>query len=198
MTAINERAGLVQATSELLDPGNGSFPDVAAQEQLYGCTRDVAEYCAKGAVSSVVLLDRSIRPAATALTTYWDAAETPWSDRPNLQFFTPDSRWHPVHNAPLRSALFAPVRALVSLTARQVSAQLEKVNSLLLDQKDEPVLLFDACLHTGKRLLVLNGCSRSWVFKMYIWGFVQRTRQRAENWKLTLYISLPIQGNLLF
>ena len=56
--------------------------------------------------------------------------------------------------------LNSPVRALVSLTARQVSAQLEKVNSLLLDQKDEPVLLFDACLHTGKTV-----ARTKWVFE---------------------------------
>jgi hypothetical protein len=99
------------------------------------------------------MLDRSVRPAATALSTYWDTVQLPDEQRPDIHFFMPDSRWHPDHKAsPLRAKLVLPYQMATALSAKDVAKQMEAANSALLDQKSEPTLLFDACLHSGKTM----------------------------------------------
>lgn len=129
-------------TGQLITEGRKPF---YMQEAIYEGCKKISEYVHDEGIGHVVLVDKSARPLWKGISTYWKLAY-PQEQQPDMHFLNP--------------ALF---RAYIrdSKTSREMSdgirsagvkckEELEESNSSLAEEVDEPILLADACLHSGR------------------------------------------------
>src|SRR5690606_10223578 len=112
---------------------------------IYEGCRAMARYCHDNTIGDIALLDKSARPLWVGITGYWRRAY-PDQARPRVHFINP--------------ALF---RAVVSdsQSPTELSARMETAGNMVLEgladsgsplatDIDKPILLADACMHSGR------------------------------------------------
>jgi len=99
--------------------------------ELYQFSKEVAEYLQREKISNLVLIDRSARNFYLAVKEYWQA-KFPENPEPKYYFFNPDGfKWKGDSEA---------------------AAEFAEVYKDLNKAKDQPLLLFDTCIHSGSTL----------------------------------------------
>lgn len=98
----------------------------------YDLTKKAASFIRDNQFEDVVILDRSARPFATALTTYWNLA---YSDqkKPNIYFINPEA--------------FKEEKS-----SDELVEQFKEEHRFLFKNKDKPTFVFDLCAHEGTTL----------------------------------------------
>lgn len=114
-------------------------------QELFLATQALGEYCLSENIADVVFVDRSARPAWVALSQYLDLAHAN-EPKPDMHFINP----HHLSTPYLPNNLWRRLRE--GQLSRRASRELVATKNSLLDHKDAPVLLFDACMHTGETM----------------------------------------------
>ena len=141
-----------------------------ADNFLYNVTKDTAEYIRAGGFKSVVLMDRSARPFATALGAYWKLAFKQ-DKKPHIYFINPDA--------------FKEKKS-----EEELVQQFKEEHPYLFKGKDDPTFVFDVCSHSGKTLdETKEGLDRAG-FSKISYGLVFDTRDGYEKRKTPVDFSI--------
>jgi hypothetical protein len=119
--------------------------DSDLQSDLYGFSRSLTEYCRNGDFADVVFIDRSARLARVGMKQYWNLAY-PGDTLPDMHFMSPGGARIQEGGSFFSNMVASFGRNIVE---KRAAKQLKASQSTLLAKKDQPVLLVDACLHTG-------------------------------------------------
>ncbi len=138
------------------------FADQYERHDIYEFIKELTEYIHSNNIESVILVDRSARPAWVGIDEYWKT-NFPEEESPSIYFINPESveidsffKRQNVSSRELRKDI-----SIVKETGK--SPLLEKFNEeVVLKAKDfiekykiskeKPVLIFDTCSHTGETL----------------------------------------------
>jgi len=132
------------------------------------------EYMHQEGVGAIALIDGAARPFAYPLMKAWHERSNDQPDapaRPPILFINPQG-FEPSRKGNLLAALSAPIKSLIkgdrlesALKRRRsddIQADLPKQLPELYAQRNQPVLIFDACLHSGKTAEpILDGLSKA-------------------------------------
>jgi hypothetical protein len=149
--------------AETLEPNQYQYFDRKAERSdIFKFSRGIAEYIEREGVRNVLFVDRSARTAWVGVDEFWNQhfKDIP---KPGFYFVNPDGFDPDLVEVPelQRSALLREfVKAFdVPLlgasdddreeTMNSIAERFEEVFKRLSDQKDQPLLLFDTCSHTG-------------------------------------------------
>lgn len=133
------------------------FKEPQAREELFAYTKALAEHLRGEKIQNLVIIDRAARPIYVALLEYF-RSKYPDEKRPNIYFMNPrgfmnrqdESSKEAVDEA--SHAISTGDRAENPMRVRDqqtVQDEFERTYKSLLDNKDEPVMVFDTCIHTG-------------------------------------------------
>lgn len=126
-----------------------------ARERVYGGAKRLAEYCHDEGVQDLILVDRKARPAWVAFSEYWNLAYGEEEvDRPDIHFVSPTFT-----TLGKIATLIPAVRSIVtSRTASKLEQEASASNRPnFSDNPERPVVLFDACMHSGLTMTVTKG-----------------------------------------
>lgn len=141
--------------------GYDFFPSPESRQELYMIGRRMSEYVRKEGIGTVCFVDRSARPAYLALTEYWNS-EYPDEKKPDIRFINPkgciaiedviEGRVDFISVALNDELKDGVPEGLLSIRSGyeivdEIRNGLEKS-----EHKDDPILLFDACIHSGLTL----------------------------------------------
>lgn len=109
-----------------------------------GC-RAIADYANEQSIGQLALIDKSARPLWAGIDEYWRSAY-PDEPRPGINFLNPSLFRTMLRESTSPAELSAQLQAAGDVTLEQ----LKRSRSPLADDLAAPVLLVDACLHSGK------------------------------------------------
>jgi hypothetical protein len=148
----------------------------ADQKNIYVGSKTLATYCVDKNINDVIFIDKSARPLWVGFATYWKLA---YADqlRPSMFFFNPN-----MYRAPVENARSSDVLAEELLKAGQnYEQQLQAIESPLLARKNVPLLLVDACIHSGKSLYLARRVFESAGFQSIYTGTLSGTLSRRSS-----------------
>jgi len=146
------------------------FPKAENREKLFEYTQKLAEYLKSQQIADIILMDRAARPIANALKAYWqNQAEKP--TEANIYFFNKNG--------------FGDYGSDYehSIPGRELKAAYPK----LIADKDQPVLLFDTCVHSGDTLAPIAKQLRGMNFSDLRLGSISKP-QKGSPLKTDFYI----------
>lgn len=100
-------------------------------EEIYQFSREVAEYLQQENIHNLVLIDRSARNFYVGVKEYWQA-KFPEDKEPNYYFLNPEGFKYQ--------------------TDSDLTKEFEQVYKNLSQAKEQPLLVFDTCIHSGNSL----------------------------------------------
>lgn len=137
------------------------FPSYEQRKELYYIGRELTEYTREMGVGTICFIDRSARPAYIAFTEYWNASY-PNERKPSMRFINPKGciTQEDVSNGYVDPTyIFNSDRLKMGVPEAEsaIRSQAEVVQEMRAGienagHEDEPILLFDACIHTGQTL----------------------------------------------
>lgn len=147
--------------------GDGELPESphrffgrAGAQEYYQLSREITTYVHDQGIRSVVLTDKSARPAYIGLTRCWRTLY-PNEDRPLINFMNPLGL-KPVEQVPLIKRVRGAAERIrtgggdvpvAARTADDIAEEFRTTFAELLTRKEEPLLVLDTCLHTGESAL---------------------------------------------
>lgn len=99
---------------------------------LYEIIKNIAEFVEHNKLDDIVLIDRSARPIATAILTYWNLTH-PDKRAPGVYFLNPDI-------------------ADKNLSGEALEKKFREEHPRLFKDKDKGIFVFDVCAHKGDTL----------------------------------------------
>lgn len=117
---------------------------------FYHASKQVADYSFKEEIQSIIYVDTSARPARAGIEEYWRHSY-PDTPRPSAFFLNPDT-----FGMPLQEGLIPISGAEATSYANKIETQLRDSKNALLGKRNENILLFDLCTHTGAALLKMK------------------------------------------
>ncbi len=139
---------------------------------IYQGVKAMADYAQAESVENIVFVDKSARPLWVGVSEYWRQAY-PHTDRPGFYFMNPAFFRRNIARSDSAEHL---ARSLAD-TAQQTIVQLQAVDSPLVDSMDKPILLADACMHSGKAVYVTRRVLETAGFQDVRVGVVNTTLQ---------------------
>lgn len=131
------------------------------REELYNYCASIAEYLRDEHIPNLVIIDRSSRPLYFGVREFWKTTY-PDEPTPNIFFMNPKG-FSAVEDLTFTEALQREHKAKTTgdraeswmniRTRQAVMDDFREKYSVLLKDKDKPLLVFDSCLHSGKTLL---------------------------------------------
>jgi hypothetical protein len=112
---------------------------------IYEGTRNMARYCQDNNIRDITLLDKSARPLWVGIGEYWKRAY-PDEVRPNIHFINPALFREATRESKSPAELAASLEAVGGFALEQ----LRESGSPLAAKRDQPIMLADACMHSGK------------------------------------------------
>jgi hypothetical protein len=134
--------GLREMASILREAEGGGDLIERGKAEVYEATKALGDYCVQTEVQHIVLADVSARPVWAALYKYLSLAH-PDTKKPAVHFFSPK-----LLSPRLKGSLLGTFATKVA--HRLAAKQLVQSRNSLLDHKDESVLIFDTCMHSGE------------------------------------------------
>lgn len=122
----------IDKLNQLLESLLGESRTKALENFTYNLTKQTASFIRENNFKDVVLLDRSARPFAMALMTYWNLAFK-GEKKPGIFFLNPK---------PLKG----------QKSEEDLKEQFGEEHKYLYKDKDDPIFVFDICSHKGKTL----------------------------------------------
>lgn len=116
-------------------------PDYMANrdQNVYLATKALADYVAAEKIADIVFLDRSARPVRAGLSEYLTLTGQP---KPDMHFINPE-KFEPK----TKNTFLSTIKR--GTNYRSGRRELEQSKNSLLTHKNDPVLVFDACMHSG-------------------------------------------------
>ena len=112
---------------------------------VYEGVKSMADYSHDVGIKNIVLIDKSARPLWVGLSKYWQRTY-PDGPRPGIHFLNPTL----FRNIVGGSESPADLGHRLEQAGRVTLEQLKDSKSPLADKLDEPLLIADACLHSGR------------------------------------------------
>jgi hypothetical protein len=154
-------------------PGSTPFPEISSyryfkerskRHDVYEFCKELTTYLAKNNISNVMFIDRGARPAWIGVHEYW---KEHYPDRPlpGIYFINPDTVDETIRNTIEMFNVFGSLAGKGALTAEGMPTEFtsdtqEKFKQTytdLIEEKNEPIVFFDTCSHTGKTLVPILG-----------------------------------------
>jgi len=136
------------------------FGNEHKRHDIYEFSKELSIYLQENSIKNIIFLDRSARPAWVGVDEYWNQHHKPDTPKPGFYFVNPDG--FVVRDGTLISdmrqvmLLLDQLMATGSLspeqktkTTREVGQRFSEVYPNLIQEKDEPLVVFDTCSHTG-------------------------------------------------
>lgn len=117
-----------------------------AETDIYGASRAVVGYCVAEDIHTIVYLDIAGRAIRPGVDEYHRLAH-PDEPLPNTYFLSPDGLKAPPF---LGQGVLSHV--VEGMQQRRAAAALRRSETTLLDHAEQPVLVLDACAHSGDTL----------------------------------------------
>lgn len=114
-------------------------------EALYEGCRSISEYAYDEGIRDVVLIDKSARPLWAGIAQYWDLAY-PESRRPRFSFINPSLFRSIIKNSQNAEELSWNIAQIGEIYAENLQASKSQIASRM----EDPLLLVDTCLHSGR------------------------------------------------
>ena len=138
------------------------FDHVAERHDIYEFCKELTEYLAKNKVRNIMFIDRGARGAWVGVHEYWKR-QYPDREMPNLYFINPDVV---SDNLQQKIEAYSFITAIAGVEADVVSQlrpgdtkdaqdKFSDTYTRLMGEKDQPLVLFDTCSHTGQTLIPL-------------------------------------------
>lgn len=112
---------------------------------LYEGIKALTDYCVDEGIGDVAFIDKSARPLWVGLDTYWKLAQ-PDRPRPAIHFINPTLYRNLVETS--RSP--GELQAILARAGKITLDQMSDAGSPLVDRREDPLLLADACMHSGR------------------------------------------------
>lgn len=136
------------------------FDSIESRRELYQYCKRVTDYLHKHNIPSLVLLDRATRPLATGVRECWMSA---YADQPvpHIYFMNPYGfkTTKDVTNVDLLKQAMPgitgedpPLLPDPARTRDAIQKEFTRSYPQLIRDKNKPVLIFDACIHSGRTL----------------------------------------------
>lgn len=109
------------------------FKASESRRDIFEIAKGVSEYLHENNVNQLVLIDRAARPAHVAIREYWKTIY-PDEDVPKIYFVNPDGF------------------SRINQSQKKIKQELESSYPELIKHKDEPLLIFDTCIHSGRTI----------------------------------------------
>jgi len=128
------------------------FPTPEERHDIYEFSKELSRYLHDEQIPNVMFLDRSARPAWVGLDEYWKTAY-PQEKRPDIYFINPDGLIPQNRDTTVN---LGGVIIVISNDlnndefARELKGrQFQEKYTRLEGQKDQPIAVFDTCMHFG-------------------------------------------------
>ena len=164
------------------------FKYEVARDQLAQYCEKITEYIHDNNVANIVILDRISRPVYIGIMEYWKD-KYPGEKKPGIYFMNPkgfktresltvdelfeiqqDCEWKD-------DAVESPRQAR---RERDVTREIEETYSLLMKDKDKPLLIFDSCIHSGDTLSPVKNTLEKVGFEKLIIGSVNPSDRNSS------------------
>lgn len=139
-------------------------------EAIYEGCKSIADYAHDEGIENIVLVDKSARPLWVGIARYWSLAHSE-SRRPGIHFINPAS---------FRTAIGEsgnPYELSRNITKAGIACreELRTVNSPLVSEPAKPLMLADACLHSGRAVYLTKRVLQEAGFSDVRFGVVKTT-----------------------
>jgi hypothetical protein len=136
------------------------FENPESRKEVYEFSAAIAEYLKQESITNLVIVDRSSRPLYIGVIEYW-RKKFPGESRPNIYFVNP--KGFKSSDAQSNSELLkansigrnkGDIDESIYLARAQQDIKDEFISSYskLYEDRDNPVLIFDTCIHSGDTL----------------------------------------------
>lgn len=156
------------------------FPSTQERRELYRYCESIAAYLHDRKIPNLVIIDRSSRPVYIGVREYWHAK---YADEkmPGMYFLNPKgfkddalvSEWD--RRAIAMDSLFKDDICEPDTrprTAEEILDEFQTAYRALLNDKDQEVMIFDSCLHSGDTLSPVVDTMKKSGFKKLVLGSV--------------------------
>ncbi len=130
-----ENKGSCPSPKEVFDYKNFDMPE--SRRDLFEVAKGVSEYLIENNINQLVLIDRAARPAHVAIREYWKNVY-PDKNIPKIFFINPDGFYH--------------FSEMFGTSQKDTNQKLQSSYPYLITHKEDPLLIFDTCIHSGTTL----------------------------------------------
>jgi len=176
------------------------FPDAESRDDLFYFTQKVAEYLKENKIKNLILIDRAIRPIYVGLQEYWKA-KYPYQEKFKIYFINP---WgienkEDLSDSDLKSLYQKTIENLDDLdilnnseprSKEEIEKEFREKFSQLIKEKDEPLLILDACLHEGVTISKVKDFFRNEGFSKIFTGVLNLHSQESK-FEPDFYLKIP-------
>lgn len=127
----------------------GFFYYPEERQELFDYSKAIAEYLRTEEIQNLVIIDRSSRPLYIGVREYL-ASQYPSEKMPSIYFMNPKGFKTKEELTPEEIEEIGDISVVRS--REDVFREFQKVYRRLIRDKDQPVLIFDTCIHSGKTL----------------------------------------------
>ena len=126
-------------------------PFLSKQRALFRGIESMSEYSRSTGINDIVFVDKSARPIWVGVSEYWKIYY-PDEKRPSMHFI------NPIHfKEEIRCCeSIEELHERLGFLGTECIDLLEEARSSLVDKRSEPLLLADACMHSGKGLYLVS------------------------------------------
>jgi hypothetical protein len=161
------------------------FRDPEERAELYQYSKGLARQVRERGVTDIVFVDRAARPIFVGLREYW-RSKFPEEKLPGIFFINPagfNSHEHPALNRPDEFDEFLPdipINQCVKDGSNDIRpeadivAEFKQIHRYLMDHRQQPILLFDTCIHSGATIKSVVDTMRQLGFTNLVIGTIHQ------------------------
>lgn len=134
------------------------FDHPRIRHTVYEFSKELTTYLEKNDIKNILFIDRGARPAWVGVDEYWKE-HYPDKQRPDIFFTNPDAFDPKLKDVIDKTNFLATilggslnVDAIEDAVAPQAE-EFSRVYEQLMEEKDQPLVLFDTCSHSGKTII---------------------------------------------
>lgn len=163
------RAGILQS-EEALNRQYTYFDTVEEREMVYRVVARTTEYLHENHVHNIVFIDRSARAAWIGVHEYWKLKFSE-EEQPNFYFINPlplrdeflekaEKNITPRETEVEDTEMFEIMERILSMDEsereKDLNNEIEQTYTALMKERDEPLVIFDTCAHSGTTLRLVG------------------------------------------